>query len=79
MSQTPLASFMRVVGASQTKEKQHLLLRTLPFQGRHVLPFFLLHYFSSLPVFVQLHLKPSDLIAISAAFLTEVSVQMPFY
>lgn len=74
---------MRVVGVSQTEEKQHLLLRTLPFQGVHVSPFFLLHYFSSLPVFVQLHLKPSDLIAISAAFLkklpAEMSVQMPFY
>lgn len=41
-SQTPLPSFMCVGGISQTEEKQHLLLRTLPVRGVHVLPFCLL-------------------------------------
>lgn len=42
-SQAPLHSFTCVGGVSQTKEKQHLLLRTLPVEGVHGLPFCLLH------------------------------------
>lgn len=54
-------------GVSQTKEKQHLLLRTLPVEGVHVLPFCLLHFPSSLPAPLQLHLKPSDHQIVSSA------------